>query len=246
MAAADNMALDEALLDRARRSGESVMRVYAWSGPTLSLGRNQRGVGVYDAGAAAARGVSIVRRLTGGRAVLHDREVTYSVTAPTHDASGVRSAYAAINQVLLAALRALGVAASLAEPNGRTPRPGSAPCFEIPVAGEIVVGERKLVGSAQLSEAGAFLQHGSILVDDAQSLVAELAAVAVPRTAAAATLRGSLGWAPGLDEVAAAIFAALREHCAGRVKQLALDAELVAAAAQARGRYLSDAWTWRR
>ncbi|OYV73430.1 MAG: hypothetical protein B7Z72_02540 [Gemmatimonadetes bacterium 21-71-4] len=77
-----NMAWDQALMARARRTGEAVLRVYAWAGPTLSLGRNQRARGAYDLGRAAARGVAIVRRPTGGRALLHHHEVTYSVTAP--------------------------------------------------------------------------------------------------------------------------------------------------------------------
>src|SRR6476620_9212884 len=78
----ENMALDEALMGRARRTGESVLRVYAWSRPTLSLGRNQRAVGLYREQALAERGVGVVRRPTGGRALLHHREITYSVTAP--------------------------------------------------------------------------------------------------------------------------------------------------------------------
>src|SRR5687768_14706976 len=80
---ADNMALDEALLERARDSGEAVARVYTWSRPTLSLGRNQTAAGRYDLALAAALGIDVVRRPTGGRAVLHHRELTYAVAAPT-------------------------------------------------------------------------------------------------------------------------------------------------------------------
>src|SRR5215207_3150452 len=78
----ENMALDEALMARARRTGETVLRVYGWSRPTLSLGRNQRAAGLFDERALAERGVGVVRRPTGGRSLLHHREVTYSVTAP--------------------------------------------------------------------------------------------------------------------------------------------------------------------
>ena len=76
------MALDEALMSRARRSGETVLRVYGWAAPTLSFGRHQRALGEYDEAALLRAGVGVVRRPTGGRALLHDREVTYSVTAP--------------------------------------------------------------------------------------------------------------------------------------------------------------------
>src|SRR5512142_1385967 len=79
---AENMAVDEALMDRARTSGEGVLRMYGWSAPTLSLGRNQIAKGRYDLARAAAEGIGIVRRPTGGRALLHHREITYSVTAP--------------------------------------------------------------------------------------------------------------------------------------------------------------------
>ena len=74
--------MDVSLLDRARSSGECVMRIYEWSRPTLSLGRNQAARGHYDLERARAAGIDFVRRPTGGRAVLHHRELTYSVTAP--------------------------------------------------------------------------------------------------------------------------------------------------------------------
>src|SRR5688572_17382213 len=142
---ADNMALDEALMERARRTGETVLRVYAWAGPTLSFGRNQTARGAYSARLAADRGVAVVRRPTGGRAILHHREVTYSVTAPV-TGEALRASYGRINRVLLDGLRRLGVAAALAAPAARTPLPGVAPCFEAPAEGELVAGGRKLVG----------------------------------------------------------------------------------------------------
>src|SRR5262249_12597169 len=156
------------------------LRVYAWSAPTLSLGRNQTACGVYDARAARARGVSIVRRLTGGRAVLHHREVTYSVTAPVEDAASLRESYARINRLLLDGLRRPGAAAEAAHPVGGPARPGFAPCFEAPAVGELVVSGRKLVGSAQVREDGALLQHGSILVEDDQGMLASLSRSPMP------------------------------------------------------------------
>lgn len=240
----DNMALDEALLVRARDADECVLRVYAWATPTLSLGRHQRAAGVFD---PAARGVSIVRRLTGGRAVLHHREVTYSVTAPAARGDTLRASYAAINGILLDALQRLGVRAALAQATAtRLAPPGSAPCFELPAVGEIVLGARKLVGSAQLRDGGAFLQHGSILIDDDQSRVAELSAAAIPATVPAATLREALGRAPTLHEVAAALFSAVRAHADAHAVPFAGDASLEGAARAARARYVDDLWTWRR
>lgn len=208
------MALDEALMAHAAHAGHWVLRVYAWSRPTLSLGRNQRAAGLYDEEAIAAAGVGVVRRPTGGRALLHDAEVTYSVTAPLATAGSLREAYGRINRILVAGLRRLGVDAGIADASGgaRVLPPGLAPCFDLPAPGELVAGGRKLVGSAQWREGGALLQHGSILVDGDQSLAASLLRAPLPPPPAPATLRGLLGRPPSLAEVAAALFAAVRTH----------------------------------
>ena len=256
--AVENMALDAALMERARTSGERVFRVYTWRRPTLSLGRNQAARGIYDPEAARSRGVDVVRRPTGGRAVLHHREVTYSVTGPASDAAeSLRDAYASINRLLLDGLRRLGVRAELARPAARAPLPSGAPCFETPTEGELVVGARKLVGSAQFREQGAFLQHGSILIDDDQPLLSALATRPLPPVPPAATLRGALAGGasaggaleappPDAAAVAAALFAAVREREDAAASPLLLDAALATAARLAAARYAADAWTWRR
>ena len=245
---ADNMALDEALMERARRTGEAVLRVYGWARPTLSLGRNQTARGAYCAASAARQGVDVVRRPTGGRALLHHREVTYSVTAPV-TAERLRASYGRINRLLLDGLSRLGVAASLADPAARAPLPGVAPCFESPSEGEVVVGGRKLVGSAQWREAGALLQHGSILVDDDQTMLATLSTAPLPTVPPPATLREALGHAPSAGDVAAALVDALRAlEDAGASPLSEGDAlrALHELGADARARYADDAWTWRR
>src|SRR5881394_4197212 len=104
----ENMARDSALQARAARSGETVFSVYSWSGPTLSLGRNQPAVGLYDLKKIRQAEIDIVRRPTGGRAILHNREVTYSVTAPIGTGS-LRETYDRINRILQLGLRPLGV-----------------------------------------------------------------------------------------------------------------------------------------
>jgi lipoate-protein ligase A len=247
LSGAENMALDEALLQRARTRHAYVMRVYAWAAPTLSLGRNQRALGVYDRTIATRRAVSLVRRLTGGRAVLHHREVTYSVTGPANGDVTLRGTYNGINRILLSALRLLGVEAALAGASARTfPVPGSAPCFELSAPGEVVLHDRKLVGSAQLREDGAFLQHGSILIDDDQGRVAELATVPVPAPTPAATLREALGRAPSLYEVADALFAAVRTNADAAATPLVVDDDLSRSMRAAQARYTDDSWTWRR
>ena len=244
--AATNMALDEALLDRARETGEAVLRVYEWDAPSLSLGRNQTATGWYSARRAAALGVTVVRRLTGGRAVIHARELTYSVTAPVVADEPRRESYARINAVLVGALRRLGVAAEVADARGAAPRPDAAPCFEAPAAGELVVGGRKLVGSAQWRDDGALLQHGSVLVDDDQPLLAELALRPRPAPPPAAPLRAPLGAAPSAAAFLDALGGAGRELEDCRAAPLAADGAVWARAAECRARYVDDAWTWRR
>lgn len=244
--AATNMAIDVALMRRARETGETVLRVYGWEGPALSLGRNQPARGEYDARRAALDGIAIVRRPTGGRALLHWREVTYSVTAPAADAGSLRASYGRINALLLDALRRLGVDARLAQPAGRAAVPSLAPCFEAPAAGEVVAGGRKLVGSAQWREAGALLQHGSILVDDDQPLVAALTRAPVPPAAPPATLRELLGRAPAASEVADALAHAVRALEDPDVTGLGSEPALEAWTAEARATFADAAWTWRR
>lgn len=238
------MALDHALMDRARRTGERTLRVYTWSGPTLSLGRHQVARGRINAEAARARGVALVRRPTGGRALLHHREVTYSVTAALGMDDSVRQWYAAINSILLAALRSLGVNAQPAEVHGRTPLPSTAPCFVRADEGEISVNGRKLVGSALLRREDALLQHGSILLDDDQYLLEHVLPADEAAPMPAGTLREALRRDVSVPEVADALIGALT--IAGtEPTTLGGDERLHAEAEEAERIYASDGWTYR-
>ncbi len=240
------MALDEALMNRARSTGETVLRVYGWAAPVLSLGRNQRAIGVYDDNLLAAHGLDVIRRPTGGRALLHHREITYSVTAPASDSEPLSAAYGRINALLLDALGTMGVRASLAEPAARAAQPTALPCFAEPARGEIVLGGRKLAGSAQWRDAGAMLQHGSIIVDDDQSLIRAVMREPGPPSPPPATLTAALGRAPSLAEAADALFDAVRRHEDDSATVLN-SADVAALPIAALGvRYRDPAWTWRR
>lgn len=241
----ENMALDEALMARARRSGEAVLRTYSWSAPTLSLGRNQRARGLYDEEALRARGVRVVRRPTGGRALLHAREITYSVTAPVTSDAAVGESYARINALIAGALASLGVPVGAAAPEGRSPFPTERPCFAEPARGELTFDGRKLVGSAQWRDDGALLQHGSILVDDDQSGIPALMREPPAAPPAPATLRAILGRGPSAAELHAALGSALCAQ-AGDAAPLELDAPTRADAARLVARYRDEMWTWRR
>ena len=240
------MALDEALMARARRTGEHVLRVYGWSEPTLSLGRNQRAIGVYLTAELERRGIGVVRRPTGGRALLHHREVTYSVTAPCAADAGLTAEYSRINLLLGSALATLGVDVAVAAPTRRSAPPGATPCFAEPARGELTFGGRKLVGSAQWRHDGALLQHGSILVDDDQASIPALMREPVTLAGPAATLRDALGRAPVLSEVAEALFAAVRTHLDPRALPLEREEALTQDTERLAIRFRDDTWTWRR
>ncbi len=242
---AENMALDEALMSRARESGEWVMRVYGWSSPTISLGRNQTARGRYDLDRIRARRLGVVRRPTGGRAILHDREITYSVTAPVAGAGDLRQSYERINRLLLAALRDLGVDARVADRAKRAAGPGMAPCFDEPSEGELVTGGRKLAGSAQWRVDGALLQHGSILVEDDQTALADLTVEPQRAVPPPATLAEALGRRPATSDVAAALAGAVRALEDPDAAELTIDEKLRARTSALVVRYLDDAWTWR-
>jgi lipoate-protein ligase A len=247
------MALDHALT-RCLGPNEGVVRLYGWSAPTVSFGKNERGFRV--------RGVDVdyVRRSTGGRAVLHDQEVTYAVVAPVDAFGGLRDAYRRINEALADALRALGAVVALAGeragegntggPNrvearesGQRGTPGldAGACFRTPVRGEVVAEGRKLVGSAQARMGGALLQHGSILLGGDQRVLE--ARRAEPTSI---TLRELLGDV-SREQVAEAAAEAFGSCFGGAwLEAEYAAAELDLASRLEAERYGRDTWTWRR
>lgn len=168
---ARNMARDSAMLEAVAASESApAVRLYGWDPPCLSLGKHQ-GLDAADLAFCAREGLDVVRRPTGGRALLHHLELTYAVAAPLGSCPlprGLQEAYRVICKVLVRACSALGVEAELTggEVNLHLPGPRTTiPCFESPAGGEVVVRGRKLIGSAMRAHAGAMLQHGAILLD---------------------------------------------------------------------------------
>lgn len=246
-----NMAVDEVLLEAVLRGGPPALRFYTWAPACLSLGRNQPARDLYDRGRAASAGIDIVRRPTGGLAVLHDRELTYCVAAPLAPFGGPRAAYAGINRALVEGLRCFGVAAEQA--TGVRPRGpvhgATEPCFQSPAAGEVVAGGRKLVGSAQRCEHGALLQHGSILLSGSQTRVLDLMtrpdreAYAADGSITLEDLTGGPACVAGLIDAMRAGFERIfgTRLAPGRLDQSEIDR-----AEQLAGHYGGDEWTWRR
>ena len=169
-----NMAMDEALLNFVSRGEiDPVIRFYTWNPATLSIGYFQRLQKEIDIDKVKEKGYGLVRRQTGGRGVLHDKELTYSVIVPESHPnmpSTVTEAYKIISQGLLEGFKNLGFETYFAIPRSKEERdklkqPRSSVCFDAPSWYELVVEGRKIAGSAQTRQKGVILQHGSILQD---------------------------------------------------------------------------------
>lgn len=237
-----NMALDQALLEAAEATGVTWWRLYRWEPYCLSFGRHEPAGRRYDRERIASLGIDCVRRPTGGRAVWHARELTYAVAGPLGGRS-LASVYHAVHAILAAALRTLGAAPTPAERRA-APGLGAGPCFAAAVGGEILVAGKKVLGSAQRRTGGAFLQHGSLLLEDDQALVRELhRAPPAPAAAAEAALAQLLGHAVSFDAAAAAIGEAL--PAASPPRGDAAD-RLLRAAEGHHALFRSEAWTWQR
>ncbi|MCI0520981.1 MAG: lipoate--protein ligase family protein [Chloroflexi bacterium] len=255
-----NMAVDEAILETTAR-GESLptLRLYAWQPPCLSLGYAQPFSNV-DAERAALRGWEIVRRATGGRAILHTDELTYSVAGPQAEprlAGAVLDAYQRIAQALLAALHGLGVPAAAHKKPAAPVLPASmeAVCFEVPSNYEIVVAGKKLLGSAQSRRQSGVLQHGSLpLYGDLTRITQALAYpdeaarshAAQRLTARAATVEEILGYPLPWETAAHAFIAAFSQALDLTLLPADLTpAEESRAAQLLAAKYASPAWTQR-
>jgi lipoyl(octanoyl) transferase len=156
-----------------------MLRVYNWTPWCISLGRHQQ-ITEIDAKATENAGYDIVRRPTGGRAILHAEELTYSVVMPSED-RGIMEVYRLISEALTAGLQRLvpEIDIARAQPNFQKlyREAGSIPCFSSSARYEIEYGGKKLVGSAQRRIGSAVLQHGSILIGEAHLALADFLAV---------------------------------------------------------------------
>ena len=260
---ATNMAIDEAIL-RAVVAGLAppTLRFYAWQPPCLSLGQAQPSSEV-DGAACAARGYHVVRRPTGGRAILHTDELTYSVAGPQDEprlAGGVLESYRVLAQALLYALHLLGIPAQAEEKPGSATAPAGPAnqnpvCFEVPSNYEITVGGKKLIGSAQARRQQGVLQHGSLpLYGDLTRIVQALAfpdAAARDRAAGrllerATTAERILGRPLVWDRAALAFADAFAERLNIQLQPAELSPqELERATALMWEKYANPAWTAR-
>jgi lipoate-protein ligase A len=252
---AENMAIDQAIGELYTVQQQPTLRFYRWAPACLSLGFRQRLARDVDQAACAALGIDIVRRPTGGRAILHDQEVTYSLVTASDDAlvrsSSIVQSYRMISEALCVGLGRLGITLELA------PRPAphsatSAACFDLPSDYEITFNGRKLVGSAQSRQQNTLLQHGTILLHaDTAAWTKVLRLPPMLDGPALAqrliALDEALGYLPPFEAVVAALV-----HGFEQTWQIALEpgtltaAESARAAELVREKYAAPAWTARR
>jgi len=245
-----NMAVDEAVLRAvAREEAPPTLRLYAWEPPCLSLGRGQPAADV-DRRAVRAAGYDVVRRPTGGRAILHIDELTYSVVAPQDDSHVVGTiveSYRRLSMGLLRALELLDVPHLVADHRVEGGDPGGPVCFEVPSDYEITAAGAKLVGSAQMRSRGVVLQHGSLpLRGDIARICPLLARHPDPERvrARATTIERALGRPVSWQEAARALVEGFAETLNLHLEPGDLTAEERAAARELRAeKYAAAGWT---
>ena len=255
---ATNMAIDEAIA-HAVQAGSSppTLRFYDWQPATLSLGYAQPFADV-DIERLRSRGWGVVRRLTGGRAILHVDELTYSVAVPVSDprvTGGVVESYRKLSQGLMAGLETLGAAVQSDKAEDEAHRFKGPVCFEVPSDYEITVNGKKLIGSAQTRRGGGdvVLQHGALPLCGDVTRICEVLAFedeaareeARTRVAGrAATLEEALGRAVSFQEAAQAMQEGFARALNLKLQPGRLSAAEQAEAARLRAeKYAADEWT---
>lgn len=172
----ENMQIDSDLLDFAIKNElkEPIFRLYGWKPACVSLGRNQKD-DFLDYELLKSKNIDVVRRLTGGRALLHDNEITYSFICPEsflQNGSHIVSSYKEISQILIDKFKKLGIDLDFGA--SKPIKTGFDYCMLISTGADLCYKEKKLIGSAQCRSHGYILQHGSILYDYDKNLLEEI------------------------------------------------------------------------
>jgi lipoate-protein ligase A len=250
---ATNMARDEAISRAVSAGAQSpTLRLYGWQPPCISLGQSQR-IRTVDEAAIRVDGVDVVRRPTGGLAILHTDELTYSISLPIQHpiAEGdVMTSYRRIASAIVATLKRLGVSDANADAVAKEAKAKGPVCFEAPSDYEVVGGGKKLVGSAQWRRVDGVLQHGSLpLAGDIARVCRYLVGAPEPDQvrAHAGTVSEIVGRTVSWEEAARAWRQAFAEtlDITFQVAPLSED-ELRCTEELSASRYENDGWTYRR
>ncbi len=242
----NNMALDEALALGAKEGATPVLRFYGWERPSVSIGCFQNAEDL-DLQYLDSAGIPLVRRLTGGRGILHGNELTYSFSAPSAGvfSGGLRQCYTMLGEAFSKALRMLGLKPETSQ--SRRASGGSPLCFGSATLGELKLGGRKVVGSAQKRWPGGFMQQGSIpfLIDHHElSKVFKTGSNGDARDCMAGLFEESPSLAP--DALKEALVAAFQEVFNIRFIESRPTPEEEALAGELGAKYRSAEWNLRR
>ncbi|TCT20893.1 lipoate-protein ligase A [Melghiribacillus thermohalophilus] len=255
-----NMALDEALLNwHSQGLIPPVLRFYQWKPAGLSLGYFQKIQGKIRVEAVEKHGFDMVRRLTGGRAVLHDHELTYSVVvSEEHEKmpKTVTEAYRVISQGILEGYRNLGIQAEFSIPERKLGKNSSAVCFEEPSWYELVIDGKKAAGSAQTRQKGVILQHGSVPISMDTEVLFDLFEYSSDKirqrakekfAERAITIEEVLKREVPVEEVKDAFYEGFRSGLGIELQPFELTSEQLEEVQNlADTRYSTDAWTYKR
>ena len=167
------MAVDEFLFRSLGEEATTYLRFYRWDNPTVSIGRSQKAGKVVDLDFCRQNGIEIVRRITGGKLVLHHKEVTYSVCSSDTDifSHKLMGSYRLISGALNRGLKGMGIESHLAKETPSGYARGASPCFARPARDEIEMNGKKIIGSAQKRTGNKFIQHGSIPLEKEEELL---------------------------------------------------------------------------
>ena len=210
-----NMAIDETLLVVCGKNRQPVLRFYTWEPPAVTIGRHQRMQNAVSLEACRKNNIEVIRRITGGRAVLHHHELTYCVIVPEEHLPQpvtVAQSYKLIADCLVKGLRRFGINAEATLPETMIGRKNSSvtSCFETLSVYEINIGGKKLAGSAQARKNGIILQHGSLLLDmDIELYMLLFGKMKENRFT---TLYQELGYLPDVQELCSKMVEGFREN----------------------------------
>ena len=241
-----NMAVDDYLFQSLTDAPVTYLRFYSWKNPTVSLGYSQKNREVVNEDYCREHGIDIVRRITGGKLVLHSKEVTYCICSSDRElfTNTINESYKRISEALISGLKAMGMAPLLAETSNPAYIRGNLPCFSYPAKNEIEVEGKKVIGSAQKRVGDKFLQHGSIPLKEDDEKLKKVSCLAKGREKIRMIpVSNALGRDVYFDSVVSYLASGFSEYFSIKLKPKTLtQKEKTAVAEIEKYRYLNPEW----
>lgn len=241
------MAVDDFLFHSLGGLPQTFLRFYTWKRPTASLGYSQKADKVVDLNFCKQNKIDIVRRMTGGKLVLHHKEVTYSICSSDQRTfpAAVMDSYRLISEALIRGLEKMGLQARLADSPPAAYARGSLPCFSSAARHEIEIRGKKIVGSAQKRIGHRFIQHGSIPLEKEDELLKSVALLRDGGGIRMISLSQALGRPVNFDWAVGYFLSGLAEYFgAGFELKTFSPQETESISSLEKGKYANPAWTF--